>query len=161
VRLGEIADKFRVGVQASVSFSDAGPGYGSRIGWTTLGSLPMAPSQGAQRWATYRSVYVTNPWVYASVQMLSKRDRATAAARVSGGRTGPQLQGAWRPSWRCWPSDRAATVGQTADERVCGHVAERDVWRHDDRPARVRERAMGHPPGHVQYAFRLSAYPVA
>ena len=72
MRLGEIADRFRVNILAAESFPDASPGYASRIGWTTLGHLPMAQSMGAQRWATYRSVYVTNPWVYASVQMLSK-----------------------------------------------------------------------------------------
>lgn len=73
-RLG-LADKFRVspgGVEASESFAPMGGGYASQIGWTTRGSLPMAPSMGAQRWATYWQVYRTNPWVFASVNMLSR-----------------------------------------------------------------------------------------
>ncbi len=44
----------------------------SRTGWTTIGALPMVASQGINRWATYRLVYLTNPWVYASVNMLSR-----------------------------------------------------------------------------------------
>lgn len=43
-----------------------------RIGYTTLGALPMVSSMGAQRWATYRNVYMTNPWIYASVNRLAQ-----------------------------------------------------------------------------------------
>jgi HK97 family phage portal protein len=54
----------------SESVRDAG--QQSRTGWTTIGALPMVASQGVNRWATYRLVYLTNPWVYASVNMLSR-----------------------------------------------------------------------------------------
>lgn len=71
--LREIARGFGAKVEAdSQFFPSAGPGFSSRVGWTTIGNLPMAPSMGQQRWATYRSVYMTNPWVYASVNMLSR-----------------------------------------------------------------------------------------
>ncbi len=74
MRFREVAGKFRVGsdMQASEVFPSMSPGYASQVGWVTRGNLPMAPSMGAQRWATYRSVYMTNPWVYASVNMLSR-----------------------------------------------------------------------------------------
>jgi HK97 family phage portal protein len=58
-------------VEASQAFSPATLTESSRGGWTTAGSLPMAPSMGVQRWATYRAVYLTNPWVYASVQKIA------------------------------------------------------------------------------------------
>lgn len=47
-------------------------GSASRLGWTTLGALPMVASRGVQRWATYRAVYLTNPWVYAAVTLKSR-----------------------------------------------------------------------------------------
>lgn len=41
-------------------------------GWQHLGSIMMVPNQGVQVWATYRQIYLTNPWVWGSVQMLAK-----------------------------------------------------------------------------------------
>lgn len=64
--------KDRGGIEASQVFPSMGGSYASQIGWTTRGNLPMAPSMGVRQWATYRMVYRTNPWVFASVQMLSK-----------------------------------------------------------------------------------------
>lgn len=66
----------RADIQAAAGDAAIGdfqsPGFASRVGWTTRGNLPMVASMGAARWATYRSVYMTNPWVYASVNMLSR-----------------------------------------------------------------------------------------
>lgn len=52
---------------------DASRGVGlSQTGWTTIGSLPMVASRGVERWATYRAIYLTVPWVYASVNKLAR-----------------------------------------------------------------------------------------
>ncbi len=42
-----------------------------RIGYTTIGAIPMVQSMGVQRWATYRNIYMTNPWIYAGVNRLA------------------------------------------------------------------------------------------
>lgn len=50
-----------------------GPGgSGSVGGYTTLGSIPLVPSAGLDRSATYRGIYLTNPWVWAAVNMISR-----------------------------------------------------------------------------------------
>lgn len=36
------------------------------------GSIPLVPSMGRMRSATYRQIYLTNPWVWASVNMLAR-----------------------------------------------------------------------------------------
>jgi HK97 family phage portal protein len=72
MKLGDLAGKFSVTPMAAEVFAPPSPGMSARLGWTTAGALPMAQSMGVRRWATYRSVYQTNPWVWASVQMLSK-----------------------------------------------------------------------------------------
>lgn len=49
------------------------PGYMSSPGRSQnyLGNIQLVPTLGHQRWATYRLLYLTNPWVYAAVQMIS------------------------------------------------------------------------------------------
>lgn len=39
---------------------------------TNLGSIPMISSRGVARYATYRAIYLTNPWVYAAVNKLAR-----------------------------------------------------------------------------------------
>lgn len=53
------------------SFANS-PGSASRTGWTTLGALPLVSSRGVERWATYRAIYLTNPWAYVPIQMLAR-----------------------------------------------------------------------------------------
>lgn len=49
------------------------PGSLSRgSNWTNVGSISMVGSMGRQRDATYRSVYLSNPYVYAAVEMHAK-----------------------------------------------------------------------------------------
>jgi len=40
--------------------------------WQSLGHIPLVPSQGVARSATYRQVYLTNPWVWAAVNMIAR-----------------------------------------------------------------------------------------
>jgi HK97 family phage portal protein len=50
-----------------------GPGdSGSVGGYTTLGNIPLVGSAGIDRSATYRGIYLTNPWVWAAVNMISR-----------------------------------------------------------------------------------------
>lgn len=46
-----------------------GPGEKGALSgsWTTLGNISLVPSLGLNRDATYRDIYLTNPWVYAAV----------------------------------------------------------------------------------------------
>lgn len=48
------------------------PGTLSGPSPTSLGSIPLVPSLGRNRDATYRMIYLTNPWVYAAVNMLAR-----------------------------------------------------------------------------------------
>lgn len=41
-------------------------------GWTNLGSIPLVPALGRAREATYRMVYMTNPWVWAAVEIQAR-----------------------------------------------------------------------------------------
>lgn len=46
-----------------------GPRDGSSLSgsWVTMGNIPLVPSMGLRRDATYRMVYLTNPWVFSAV----------------------------------------------------------------------------------------------
>lgn len=49
-----------------------GSGSSGSSQWVTLGSIPMVGSRGVARTATYRQIYLTNPWVYAAVNKLAR-----------------------------------------------------------------------------------------
>lgn len=51
-----------------------GPGVTGTLsdGTVRLGSLPLVSSLGMPRYATYRSVYLSNPWVYGAVSMIAR-----------------------------------------------------------------------------------------
>jgi HK97 family phage portal protein len=54
-----------------MGWSSPSTDYQARIGWTTHGAIQMVPDRGAQRWATYRLIYLSNPWVWSAVNMLA------------------------------------------------------------------------------------------
>jgi hypothetical protein len=37
-----------------------------------LGTIELVPSMGARRYATFREIYLTNPWVWAAVNVLAR-----------------------------------------------------------------------------------------
>jgi hypothetical protein len=52
-----------------------GPGvYGSLSGGNgiDLGTIELVPSMGARRYATFREIYLTNPWVWAAVNVQAR-----------------------------------------------------------------------------------------
>lgn len=59
-----------------VSF-DGGPPPGPTLSGSGtrhlgLGHIPLVAARGEARWASYRMIYLTNPWVWAAVNMLSR-----------------------------------------------------------------------------------------
>lgn len=57
--------------------NDPAPGPGitaslSSGSWVDLGSIELVPSMGVKRWATYREIYLTNPWVWAAVNLQAR-----------------------------------------------------------------------------------------
>ena len=61
----------RVTIDAATFVGDTSDSKG-RIGYTTLGALPMVPAMGVHRWATYRKVYLSNPWIYTGINKLAQ-----------------------------------------------------------------------------------------
>src|SRR5690606_39930876 len=51
---------------------------------TVLGHIPLVASKGLQRYATYRGIFLTNPWVYSAVTKLAQ-DLARLPDRKSTG----------------------------------------------------------------------------
>jgi HK97 family phage portal protein len=61
-----------LGLAASDAHPFGAGGSGSVGGYTTLGNIPLVGSAGIDRSATYRGIYLTNPWVRAAVNMISR-----------------------------------------------------------------------------------------
>lgn len=51
---------------AGISASLSGPAQ------VNLGNIELVPALGMQRWATFREIYLTNPWVWAAVNVLAR-----------------------------------------------------------------------------------------
>lgn len=52
-----------------------GPGVSSSLSgasYVDIGSIELVPSMGVRRWATFREIYLTNPWVWAAVNVLAR-----------------------------------------------------------------------------------------
>lgn len=62
-----------LGLQASVSDVASGTPSAYNVSPISLrGIVPLVPSMGVQRWATFRTIYLTNPWVYAAVNKKAR-----------------------------------------------------------------------------------------
>jgi HK97 family phage portal protein len=60
------------GLGLAASDIAAGSGGSPTAGWTTFGSIPLVPSMGLDRSSSYRGIYMTNPWVWAAVNMIAR-----------------------------------------------------------------------------------------
>lgn len=73
-----LANRFAAGIRASDTY-DGGPMPSAGVAGTlsgpvtTLGisGLALVPSRGESVWTTFRLIYLTNPWVYASVNAIA------------------------------------------------------------------------------------------
>jgi HK97 family phage portal protein len=145
-------------VEAATFVGDRSDSKG-RIGYTTLGALPMVPSMGAHRRVTYRNVYMTNPWFYAGINRLAqalgrmpivvyqndeegfpvrvRSDISSPGAPTSGQRLDALLQSGYQGNQPGQQMSRKAMItGTLIDRLVYGNA----LWI-------IRRDAMGQPVG--------------